>query len=769
MPPHPFGLSRRPGVLPLVLVCLMAGGGHTMAQQDSPASKAPAGTASRVSGRPTIGLALGGGAARGLAHIGVLEWLEANQIPIDYIAGTSMGGLIGGAYASGMSPPEIRRLMRDADWDNMFLADSPYKFKAFRRREDARLFPSQLKFGLKGGFRAPSGINPGQRIEWLLDRIALPFGTLASFDELPTPFRCVATDINHAEQVVLGSGSLATAMRATMAIPAVFTPVRMGDRLLVDGGALNNVPVDVVRAMGADIVIAVDVSADIDAEKPPQTELSLLGVVGRTIDAMMTPPVRRALESADLVIDPDLLGLDALAWRRSDDLADRGFAAARAMEDALRPHRLDDPAWQAFSARRARRVPPRSPTLAFVRVQGVAEAEQSLILDAVAARPGAQVDPTALEDSLAHLTGSDRYDTVGYRLDYQQGQAGLVLDVAPKYYAPPFLFIAFDLQNVNSTNFSADARVRTVFTDVLNPGSELRADVTVGSNQYASAELFVPIGQSRIFAVLGGTRLFIAPRAYFDRRVVNGYQDSELVAEYRFKRTGAGLDLGLTSGRRSELRLGFDVRDVRGRLRVGDPILPEAEGTDRFVSLRWVFDGQNSPLVPTRGLYTRVSLTRFLDSAQASTQPGSDPDRFWQADVRGSWLHRVHGRDRLLMFGGGGSSFGDRPVTNSFSLGGPLRLTSFSRDEVRGPNYALVGGGYLKQMFRLPDFLGSDVLAGGWVETGAAFTRTRDANLRWSATGAVIIESIFGPLFGGISSGANGGLKFYVALGPIFR
>lgn len=777
--PHPaFAPLVR---FPVAAACSLAAlviAAPALAQSAPPAAPAPTAATSAATraaaGRPTVGLALGGGAARGIAHIGVLEWLEANRIPVDYIAGTSMGGLVAGAYAAGMSPDEIRQLMREVDWDNMFLADSPYKFKTFRRREDSRLFPSQLKFGLKGGFKGPSGINPGQRIQWLLNRIALPYGTLASFDELPTPFRCVATDINNAEPVVLASGSLSTAMRATMAIPAVFTPVRIGDRLLVDGGALNNVPVDVVRAMGADIVIAVDVAADIDTENEPQTELSLLGVVGKTIDAMMTPPVRRALADATHVVDPDLRGLNSLDWRRSDDLADRGFAAARAVESQLVRYRLDDAAWKAHVAERARRTPTRTPTLAFVRAAGVSDTDEALILDVVAARPGAPVDLAALEDSLAHLTGNDRYDTVGYRLEYENGQPGLVLDVAPKNYAPPFLFLAFDLQNVNSTSFSADARVRGVFTDLLNPGSELRTDFTIGTNQFAGVELFVPLGKSQLFATLGGARVFVAPRASFDRRIVNGYVDSELVAEYRFKRTGAGLDVGFTSGRRSEVRLGYDVRDVRGRRRVGDPILPEAEGTDRFASLRWVFDGQNSPLVPTRGLYVRGSLTRFFASAQANASDGAEPrvaepNRFWQGDVRATWLQRVRGRDRLMLFGGGGSSFGDTPAVNAFSLGGPLRLSSFSRDEVRGPNYVHAGGGYLKRMFRLPDFLGSDVLAGGWLETGSAFDRARDADVEWSATGGVIIESLLGPVFGGISSGSNGGLKFYVALGPLFR
>jgi NTE family protein len=723
----------------------------------------------RPSTRPKIGLALAGGAARGIAHTGVLEWFEANRIPIDFIAGTSMGGLIGGAYSSGLSPQEIRELMRQTDWDNMFLADSPYKYKTFRRKEDSRLFPSQLKFGLEGGFKVPTGINPGQRILWLLDRIALPYGTMTSFDELPTPFRCVATDINAAEPVVLDSGSLALAMRATMAIPGIFTPVRMGNRLLVDGGALNNVPVDVVKAMGADIVIAVNVAADVDGEE--QAELSLLGVIGKTIDTMMTPPVRAALRASDLVIDPDLKGLTSLDWRRSDDLADRGFAAARAMESQLLRFRLDEEAYRAHQQERAQRNKTRTPTISFVRITGVEGDGERIIRSAIGVAPGDTVDVDALELSLSHLTGNDRYDTIGYRVEVENGQPGLVLDVAPKSYAPPWLNIAFDLQNIDSTSFSANARVRAVFADVLNAGSELRADVTIGSNQFVGGELFVPFRRSVVTSTLGLPTMFAAGRAYFDRESVNGYQDGDLVAEYRFKRTGGGIDIGLTTGRRSEVRLGYDVRDVRGRLRVGDPVLPEATGSDKFASLRFKFDGLNSPLVPSRGTYVRATLQHFFDSADVTPEPvgGSGPDSFWRGEVRLNQFFRSGQTSRYFLTLAGGTAFGEEPRVNFFSLGGPFNLSSFAQDELRGPNYLLGGAGYLRRWFRLPDFLGADVLMGAWVETGSAFDELDGAQFEWSGSGGIIIEALLGPVFGGISTGTNGGVKFYISLAPLIR
>ena len=732
----------------------------------------PAETQASTPRRPRIGLALGGGAARGFAHIGVLEWFEANRIPIDYVAGTSMGGLVAGAYATGMSPGEIQALMKEVDWDNMFLADSPYKFKSFRRREDARAYPSQLKFGLKGGFQVPTGVNPGQRILWLLNRIALPYGELDTFDSLPTPFRCVATDLIKSDAVVLSEGNLSMAMRATMAIPAVFTPVRIGDKLLVDGGALNNIPADVVRDMGADIVIAVDVAADVDGTETAR--LTLFGVMGKTIDTMMMPGIRAALKSADYVIDPDLRGLTALDWRRSDDLAARGLAASKEMGEKLSKYRVEESVWQAHQAARNQKRASASPEITFVRVNGVDEKRADLIRRAVAARPGQVVDIEALELSLAHLTGNDLYDTVGYRLDFENGKPGLVLDVTPKSYAPPFLFFAFDLQNIDSNSFAADFRARTVFTDVLNAGSEVRADFTVGTNQYVGAEFFIPVGRTHEFVTLGGGRFYFMPRAYFSRDSVNGYVDDELVAEYIVKKSDLGLDVGFTSGRRSQVRLGYDVQDVRARLRIGDPVLPEATGTNQFASLGFTFDGFTTPIVPTRGPHVETYLRKFFDAAQTTSQvPGVQDDHvtdFWQGEATYWHFFRVKRADRVFYNLSGGTSFGEEPRgVNAFTLGGPFRLDSLNQGELRGPNYLLATTGYLKELFRLPDFLGGSVLAGAWAGAGSAFDKLSEAQFEFSGTGGVIAETLLGPMFAGVSTGSNGGFKFYVALGPLFR
>jgi NTE family protein len=563
-------------------------------------------------------------------------------------------------------------------------------------------------------------------------------------------------------------------MRATMAIPGVFTPVTVGDRLLVDGGTLDNIPADVVRAMGADIVIAVDVSADFDDDEADEQSSSIFEVLGRTIDAMMYAGIRTSLKEVDLMLDPDLSKLSATDWRKSDELADRGHDAAEAKAETLRRYALDQAAWTAFVEARTARMRDRQPAIDAIEVVGADADDTKVIRQAIEIPPGQRVDVDALELALAHLTGNDRYDTVSYRVEQRDTKNVLVLDVVPKAYAPPFLHISFDLQNLDSTNFSANGRVRVTFLDLLNAGSELRADVSVGSNQLAGAELFVPLGNSKLIARRAASRVFVAPRVAFSRTRRNGFVDDQLVAEYRVKRTGAGLDLGFTSGRRSELRVGYDIADVRANLRVGLPMLPEARGTERYASLRYTFDGWTSPLVPTRGLLARGAVRRYFSSARPTIPtfqgtPVAHVDEFWQAEASLTQFFRVRAADRVLVSVSGGSSFGEESMVYNFRLGGPFRIGSKNLDEVTGPNYALGIAGYLRQIGRLPDFLGSSILAGAWVETGTAFAAFDSARIFTSVSTGIIIETFLGPMYGGLSTGSGGGVKVYVALGPIFR
>ena len=265
---------------------------HRVSPHPSAAAEAPARVRPLpVSERPTVGLAFGGGSARGIAHVGVIRWLEEHRIPIDAAAGTSMGGLVGGAFASGMDAGELEAFITSLDWDQLFGASS-FAYKNIRRKADARAYPSRLEFGLKGGIVPPAALNNGEAVELLLGRIAAPYFDIEDFDDLPTPFRTVAVDLLSAEPVVMRSGSLADAMRATMSLPLIFPPVEVDGQMLIDGGTMNNVPADVVKAMGADACRRDQRRRSVRSRR---RQLHDVRPAGETIDAMMRASTRRAL------------------------------------------------------------------------------------------------------------------------------------------------------------------------------------------------------------------------------------------------------------------------------------------------------------------------------------------------------------------------------------------------------------------------------------------------------------------------------------------
>ena len=530
------------------------------------------------------------------------------------------------------------------------------------------MFPSQLKFGLKGGFQVPTGVNPGQRIMWLLNRIALPYGFLDSFDALPTPFRCVATDLNKAEAVVLDRGNLSLAMRATMAIPAIFTPVQVGDRLMVDGGTLNNIPADVVRQMGADIVIAVDVAADVEGAE--NARLSLFGVMGKTIDTMMMPGIRASLKSANVVIDPDLRGLTALDWRKSDDLAERGLAASKASADKLLPYRVEESVWLAHQAERARKRANAKPEITYVKVNGVDDGRGSLIKSAVAADPGQPVDVEALELSLANLTGNDLYDTVGYRLEYEDGKPGLVLDVTPKRTrrrscsSPSTCRTSTPTRSRPTSAFARSSRTWST------PGRRCARTPPSGRTSTSGRSCSSPwagrTSSSRSAAAGSTSCLGRTSRA----TPSTGTWTTNSSRNTPSRRPGAEATSGSCRGS-NQLRLGYDIQDVRGRLRIGDPVLPEFSGANRFATLRYTFDGFTTPVVPTRGAHVDTYLRRFFDAAQTTTEvPGLEdehPNTFWQGEVDYWHFFRVDGADRFFYDLAGGTSFGVEPEASTSS------------------------------------------------------------------------------------------------------
>jgi NTE family protein len=289
-------------------------------------------------------------------------------------------------------------------------------------------------------------------------------------------------------------------------------------------------------------------------------------------------------------------------------------------------------------------------------------------------------------------------------------------------------------------------------------------DLGLGTHQIAAAELYRPIRRDSGF--------FVAPRGYFERNGLNVFSNGDYVAEYRVKQSGGAVDFGYTTNERVEVRLGYELADVRARRYIGDPVLPEVTGTQGSSRLQVIFDGQDSPIVPSRGFYSRSTLTHFDRTADVTSAPGTtppeNPDHFTQGEAIGTWFNRVRGQDRIFAAYGAGTSFGENPLYNVFRLGGPLRLGAFRSDEIFGANYVLGDLGYLKRIGRLPDVLGGNVFLGSWLETGSAWDEWKSSDWHNNISAGLVAESLMGPIFAGASFGKSD-WRFFVAIGPLFK
>jgi NTE family protein len=699
--------------------------------------------------RPRIVLALGGGAARGFAHIGVLEWLEEHRIPVDAVVGTSIGGLVGGVYAMGMPPREIRALVNVLPWDQLFQSETPYALKSFRRKEDERAYPAHLELGLRGGLNLPSGLNPGQPVDLLLDRLARPYGTLSRFDDLPVPFRCVATDMVRAETVVLEQGSLASALRATMSLPGLFPPVQRDGRLLVDGGMLDNVPADVARKMGADVVIAVDVG---EAPADSKSLRTLAGVLNQSIAVMMTANTRRTLQFADLVLAPDLSGVGILDWGKSNLCADRGYQAAAAKARFLQSLSVDEATWQAHLARRQSRRRESAGVPEFIQVDGVGPREQAAIRERLRGYLGRPLDTAQLETDLTTLTGSGRYETVTYYVIRDGERDGLRITATEKPYGPPFMRFSAEINGArpNAIDFNLGTRITAL--DVGTPGSEWRTDLAIGTHLGAATEYYHPVGRG----------LFIAPRLFSVGDTQDLFQHGVEVAEYQLRNSGGGLDFGRAISRNSELRLGYEISHLNADVHVGSPLLPRAAGTVSDVRLLWAYEGVDAPINPNRGL-------RFSSAFRWVFQAPGARTGFPLTELQLARIQPIGKRGTGFLVGNGGTTLGrEAPPVLQFTLGGPLLLSAYGQGEFRGSNYILGRLGYRYRIGHLPPFLGGNSYTVLMLEDGSAFERLNAAAFHSDVTGGFYLDTLLGPAFVGGSWGGSGRSKLFFTFGQLF-
>jgi len=561
--------------------------------------------------RAKIGVALEGGGALGLAHMGVLQWFEDHHIPVDYIAGTSMGGLVAGLYATGKTPQQLANFVSAQNWDIIIGGKTPYEDLSYRRREDQRAFQNPIVVGLKHGLTLPAGLNAGQQISMLIDHETLPYSQSESFDDLPTPFRCVATELVSGKEEVFSRGSLQQALRATMSIPGVFSPVRDGEKIYVDGGLVGNLPTDVVRKMGADIVIAVHLDV---APANPKDIQSLFSVLGRSVDVVVHENELRGLAAADLIVNVNLHDYNSLDYNKSKTIIGLGTKAADEKGRILTPYSLDDAAWRDYLRAKKDRERHTIPTPQFVKVDGTnpqTARQMENFLQAVVGKP---IDEDKLEKLLTRLTGVGKFDAADYRLATKDGQSGLLITVHEKPYAPPFLNLGFSIDGSESDDVTFTQLARLTFMDVAGYRSEWRTDLQFGNTYGVESELYRPFNAT--------TQWFFAPRGDATDTALKIFHKGNPLADYRILRADIGMDIGYTLSRFTEIRVGYEVGDYDAKLRLGTPEFFSHAGRLGDTRLHFLTDHRDDPVVPHRG-YTWME--HFSGSIPTPAQTARSP------------------------------------------------------------------------------------------------------------------------------------------------
>ena len=723
-----------------------------MAQNQPPTQPPDQSAKSSHPARPhRIGLALSGGGALGLTEIGVLQWLEQNHIPVDRVAGTSMGSIIAAMYATGMSPAEIQKFAEGIDWDTTLLPEPSYSQLGYRRKQDRRDYQIEAALGLKHGLSGPNGFDPGHGIGLLLDRIAFPESGIGSFDDLPVPFRCVATDMLSGDRVVLHDGSLAIAVRASMAIPGVFTPVEIDGRVLADGGMVENIPVEVVREMDADTVIAVDLRLPLGEKQ--QLE-SLTGVLSRALSVMILQNERHSLALANATITVDTGDFSTEDYDRLPDLIRLGYQSAASQAAVLLPYAIrDDAEWQQYLAARhsRKRSPPHQ--VQTVKVEGGDSDQDSRMQLRLKSDTQGPLDLTKLESQLTRIAGEGQFDRLGYEGFTQDGVPALRVTAHEKSYGPPFVDLAVNVDGSGVAAFDFAAGARITFMDVEHHGGEWRNDLLLGSSNLAASEFYQP---------LGNTHLFVAPYAFASKWPRNEFTNQTRVAVFGDERAGGGFDLGLNLGPRSELRVGYEIFSGKLAPLIGSAGLPAVSGSTGEFRARYVWDGQDDPSVPSRGLRVVANLSRVLQSP-GLVHPVD------QLEVQTSTFIPTGSKTSLFFLAEGGTTFhGAAGPFQEFYLGGTFHLGAYLPQEFVGNHYAYSSLGFRRELYHLPQLVGGRIYWGGWYEAGAAFDDPSTVVVRGTFNLGVIAETIVGPIALAGSVSPTGESRVNFSIGRLF-
>jgi NTE family protein len=753
------------GVLLLLLSCL------------TPLAQAAGIDKGSHASRPKIGLALSGGGARGAAHVGVLRVLEELQIPVDYIAGTSMGAIVGGLYASGMDPDEIERAIKEMDWDAVLQDSQPRPERSFRRKLDDRLYLSKLKAGVKDGkIGIPTAVIQGQQFNLVLNRLTVAVAEIDDFDDLPIPVRAVATEIATGEEVVLGSGNLATAIRASISVPGVFAGVLIDDRLLVDGGISNNLPVSVVREMGADIVIAVDISTPLMSQEEIDSALKVAEQLTGLLTRSNTERQLGSLTTRDILIVPPLgKQVTSADFNKAPLAVEIGEQEARKQQHRLRRLSLAQPGYQRSMAAHHSAASTPAPaagawpestysdggsgagaataalTVEFIRFDNDSKLSNELLRKLLGIEQGEPLDLDKLEAGIGRIYGQGIFESVTYELATEQGRDGIIIRARKKSWGTNFLQFGLAL-SVDTSAGDSRFNIGSAYTMMpLNDrNGEWRTGVQFGEDPGILTGLYQPLGYDG--------KYFVNGRLAYGRNNFRLYEDGKALTEYNVTTAAIDLAVGMNLGYWGELRGGYRGEFGEVDLLTGEYALQDYDFDSGALYLRFAVDKLDSITFP------RMGYMLELEGLLSREFVGSDDD-FEQLGLftigAKSW-----GKNTLL----GTLSYkttpgDDAPLQNMFQLGGFLNLSGLQQNQLAGQHAAYASLGYQRQFYKSRLF---QAYIGASLESGNVWMDSSDISVNDVVTSGSLylgLDSALGPLYFGYGYADSGDDSFYLFMG----
>ena len=706
-----------------------------------------------------IGLVLGGGGARGAAHIGVLKVLERERIPVHAIAGTSVGAIIGGMYASGHSPEEIEEFVTSIDWVDIFRDTTARADLPMRQKETDLGILANLEIGIDDKkLTYPTTLVRGQKLGLMLRKEFLGRSQLQSFDDLPIPFRCVATDIGNVRPVVFDAGDLELAIRSSMAVPGAFAPVRHQGKLLVDGGIVDNLPIDVVRKMGVDRIIVVDVGSPLE---PAEDVNTTFDVLLQMVSGMMrdrTEASLRSMRPGDVLLRPDLGTLTSAGFREAPSGIAPGEAAAVAEIAQLRALSVSEAEYTAWRASQ-RHEELRNPTIEYVRVDDESSATAKFVRDRITAQAGKPLDVDQLEKDVGGAFGRGTYESISYHLGEREGETGLEVKPVDSSLGR-LLFrvgmqISDDFEGQDDYQLNIESRV----TDLSAKGAEWRSFIGIGRVSAFSTDLYVPFGyRGNWFADPGVTYTSLNQPL-----VLREFSDLP-AADYRVKTLYGELRVGRDFGDRLRLSTAAFRGHDHAELRIGDPNLPRNIGVDLGglnVNLLW--DTLDNVRFPRRGMRAEFSYSSY--------------DEHFGSDENGNVLRAAvdkpmsFGRNTVML---GGRANYSKDIVNAYqaeaSLGGLGFLSGLGDRELVDNQQLLVRAIYYRRISEQGLVFDVPMYLGGSLEGGNVWEVHEDVSLDDLIGAASVFLGVdlpFGPLQIGYGRTFDGSQTFYLTFGSL--